>query len=91
VRFFPEPPRTATITDEALRAFKAPVLLIASEHDVFGPGRGTIERAQRLWPGSQCEAVLLEGHKHMPGGQDTMDVTGKICEWAAEHHFDRTE
>ncbi|PRW44524.1 oxidoreductase [Chlorella sorokiniana] len=73
VRFFPEPPRTATITDDALRAFKAPVLLIAAEHDVFGPGRGTIERARRLWPDSQCEAVLLEGHKHMPSTKDTID------------------
>ena len=74
-----------------LRNFTAPVLLIAAELDVFGPGRGTIERARRLWPDSQCEAVLLEGCKHMPGGQGTLDVTGRVCEWAAAHRLDRTE
>ena len=91
VRFFPEPPRTATITDEALRACKAPVLLIAAEHDVFGPGRGTIERARRVWPDSQCQAVLLEGHKHMPSSTATIDVNATICEWAAANRVGRAE
>ncbi|KAL4433944.1 hypothetical protein ABPG75_000385 [Micractinium tetrahymenae] len=82
---FPDPPGWRQhFTDEQLRQLAAPVLLVAAELDVFGAGRGTAQRAQRVWPGGQCEVVLLEGGRHISGQQRMAEVNERICRFFAE-------
>ena len=41
----------------------APVLVMAAEKDCLFPGKGVIERAQKIIP--NCTTYLLEGRGHM--------------------------
>lgn len=58
------PPGPAAFSDEDLRRLTAPVLLTASEWDVFGHGQATVGRARAVWP--QAETVLMAGSRHVP-------------------------
>ena len=58
------PPGPAAFSDEDLRRLTAPVLLTASEWDVFGHGQATVRRARAVWP--QAETVLMAGSRHVP-------------------------
>ena len=50
--------------DEGLmKKCTAPTLVMAAEKDCLFPGKGVIERAQRIIP--NCRTYLLEGRGHM--------------------------
>lgn len=78
--YFPEGPRT--FTDEQLRRLTAPTLLVAAEHDIFGPGEATVNRARAVWP--NAEAVLIRGGKHVPSAQSMQEVNQRIISFFEE-------
>lgn len=51
------------VDEERMRKCNAPTLVMAAEKDCLFPGRGVIERAERIIP--DCETYLLEGRGHM--------------------------
>lgn len=51
------------VDGERMKKCKAPTLVMAAEKDCLFPGRGVIERAERIIP--NCEPYLLEGRGHM--------------------------
>jgi pimeloyl-ACP methyl ester carboxylesterase len=56
-------PRLAT--EEELTGLDAPVLLFASEYDLFFPGEKVMARARKIIPNLEA-AELLEGCRHVP-------------------------
>ncbi|PSC73157.1 Diacylglycerol O-acyltransferase 2 isoform A [Micractinium conductrix] len=75
ISYFPDAP--GPFTDEQLRCLAGvPVLVEAPEHDVFGSAQAAVERARAVWP--DCEAVLVRGAKHMPGGRGMRETNERM-------------
>ena len=51
------------VDEELMKKCDAPTLVIAAEKDCLFPGRGVIERAERIIP--HCKTYLLEGRGHI--------------------------
>ena len=51
------------VDEELMKKCYAPTLVMAAEKDCLFPGKGVIERAQKIIP--NCETVLLKGRGHM--------------------------
>ena len=55
------------------------MLVEAPEHDVFGSAQAAVERARAVWP--DCEAVLVRGAKHMPGGRGMRETNERMIKF----------
>lgn len=53
----------SNVDGELMKKCMAPTLVMAAEKDCLFPGKGVIERAQKIIP--NCTTCLLEGHGHM--------------------------
>ena len=51
------------VDEDLMKKCNAPTLVMAAEKDCLFPGRGVIERAERIIP--NCKTYLLEGRGHM--------------------------
>ena len=51
------------VEEELMKKCNAPTLVMAAEKDCLFPGKGVIERAERIIP--NCETYMLEGRGHM--------------------------
>lgn len=65
-------------TASLLRAFKAPTIVIAAEHDLFWPAKDSTAAAQRILPG--CRTVTIPGARHLPGRRHIQ----RLCAWLAD-------
>ena len=53
----------SNVDEQLMKKCNVPALVMAAEKDCLFPGKGVIERAQRIIP--NCTAYLLEGRGHM--------------------------
>ena len=53
----------SNVDEKLMKKCNAPTLVMAAEKDCLFPGRGVIERAERIIP--NCKTYLLEGRGHM--------------------------
>ena len=53
----------SNVDGELMKKCKAPTLVMAAEKDCLFPGKGVVERAQKIIP--NCTTYLLEGRGHM--------------------------
>lgn len=68
-------PRLAT--EDELRAFTRPVVVFASEDDVFFPATAVLPRAREIFP-NLVRAELLRGCRHVPSASALALVNGYI-------------
>ena len=64
-------------TEEELRGFGGPVVVFASERDVFFPARSVLPRAKEIFP-NLVRAECLEGCRHVPSTSTLTLVNGYI-------------
>jgi pimeloyl-ACP methyl ester carboxylesterase len=75
-------PRMAT--EEELRGFGEPVVLFASEQDVFFPGEAVVARAQETVP-NLVVAERLKGSRHIPTKAALGHVNDEILAFLEDH------
>lgn len=79
--YFPAIP--GPFTDDQLRRLAAPTLVVGAERDVFGPGAGTLARAQAVFP--RCETLLIPSSKHVPAQAKWDEAMQRILRFCREH------
>ena len=80
--YFPGIPRA--FSDEQLCRLAMPVLLVASECDVFmfWDGQAAVDRARAVWP--HADVLLLRGARHMASERRWAEATERMLRFFAE-------